>query len=35
MGDVDIVTFVVKSGTAATTAFVTRNGNLRFGLTNP
>ena len=35
VGDVDIVTFVVKSGTAATTAFVTRNGNLRFGLTNP
>jgi len=35
VGDVDIVTFVVKSGTASTTAFVTRNGNLRFGLTNP
>ena len=35
VGDVDIVTFVVKSGTAGTTAFVTRNGNLRFGLTNP
>ena len=34
-GDVDIVTFVVKSGTAATTAFVTNNGNLRFGGINP
>ena len=34
-GDVDIVTFVVKSGTAATTAFVTNNGNLRFGSINP
>ena len=31
VGDVDIVTFVVKSGTAGTTAFITRNGNLRFG----
>ena len=30
-GDVDIVTFAVKSGTAGTTAFITRNGNLRFG----
>ena len=35
VGDVDFVTFVVKSGTAGTTAFVTKNGNLRFGLTNP
>ena len=34
-GDVDIVTFVVKSGTAGTTAFVTNNGNLRFGSVNP
>jgi hypothetical protein len=34
-GDVDIVTFVVKSGTAGTTAFVTNNGNLRFGSINP
>ena len=34
-GDVDIVTFVVKSGTAGTTAFVTNNGNLRFGGVNP
>ena len=34
-GDVDIVTFVVKSGTAGTTAFVTNNGNLRFGGINP
>ena len=34
-GDVDIVTFVVKSGTASTTAFVTNNGNLRFGSINP
>ena len=31
METVDIVTFVVKSGTAGTTAFITRNGNLRFG----
>ena len=31
VGDVDIVTFAVKSGTAGTTAFITRNGNLRFG----
>ena len=34
-GDVDIVTFVVKSGTAGTTAFITNNANLRFGSINP